>query len=910
MKTMRFGKHASALICGATVLGSCASASAQDIGGAADDATLDEILVTSTRIVRDGYEAPTPTTIISAEDIEKTAQVGLADYINLLPELGNSLSPTTNRNGGTSGGAFINLRGLGTSRTLVLLDGRRVAPSALNGNVDFSLLPTSIVRGVELVTGGASSSWGSDAVAGVVNVLLDKHFSGLKSEVVYGANEDGEGEQFKGNLTFGSDFAADRGHFLITAEHSELRDAGQIRSRDWYKGYNIITNPAFVEGGTEPQRLLVPGVGLSRSTPGGLISTGPMAGTQFLADGSPAPFNSGTVSGLLSHGGDAYLAGADMWLLNPVEWETAFVRADFEIAPALTLFAEGGYGDSDSTYKVRYYQRDANITVSGQNAYLDAATAARMDALALPSFALGKLHSDLPPATVESSRELQRGVVGGEGAFGAGWSWDAYYQYGRTDFDTSAINNPITVRYNRAVDAIVSNGSIVCRSIATVNDGCVPIDVFGTGGISASARDYILGVAHQLTIIEQQVAAINLRGEPFDSWAGAVSIATGVEYRKEEYEAKEPDPISLANGFFIGNYKPSQGDYDVAEVYLETVVPVLKDVGIAQALDLGGAVRWTDYSTSGQVVTWKTGLTWQLNDQLRLRGTYSADIRAPNLNELFLAASTTNFAIVDSVTGTSYSVPRVIAGNPQLEPEDARTTSFGVVYHPRWLRDFSISADYYDITIDDSIFTPDGQVVINQCHAGVTSLCSAITRDSSGVITELRVLPQNVLEESITGIDFEASWRGPVTLRVLASHIVDREVDSFGVVTHYDGVTGEALGVSKWRGLASMSYEGESFSATLTGRYVQGGELKAEWGPLDIDDNTVSDRTYVDLSATYDLRFAGVSVEVFGVVQNLLDRDPPVSVVTSGNAFTSIGTNASFFDTLGRQFRLGIRMRM
>jgi len=910
MKTMRFGKHASALVFGATVVGSSMSAGAQDTPRA-DAAPLAEVVVTGTHIVRDGYEAPTATTVVTTEDIEQSAQIGLADYINLLPELGNSLSPTTNRNGATSGGAFINLRGLGTSRTLVLLDARRVAPSSLNGNVDFSLLPTSLVQNVEIVTGGASASWGSDAVAGVVNVVLDKGFSGLKSELVYGANEDGEGEQFKGNLTFGSGFAEDRGHFLITAEHSELRDAGQVRSRDWYKGYNIINNPAFVPGSTAPQRLLVPGVGLSRATPGGLISTGPLAGTQFLADGSPAPFNSGVVSGLLSYGGDAYLAGADMWLVNPVEWDTAFVRAQFEIAPALTLFAEGSYGDSDSSYKVRYYQRDANITISRQNAYLDAATAARMDALGLTSFSLGKLHTDLPPATVESSRELMRGVVGGEGEFGSGWSWDAYYQYGQTDFDTNAINNPITVRYNRAVDAVASSGTIVCRSAATVNDGCVPIDVFGTG-VSTQARDYIMGVAHQLTVIKQQVAAANLRGTPFDLWAGPVSIATGVEYRKEEYDATETDPISLTNGFFIGNYKPSAGDYDVTEAYMEAVVPLLKDVSLAKGLEFSGAVRWTDYSTSGEVTTWKTGLTWELNDQLRFRGTYSADIRAPNLSELFLAASTTNVAIVDPVTGTSYTVLRVVGGNLELEPEDARTTSFGVVYQPAWLNGFSVSADYYDIAIDDSIFTPDTQVVVDQCNAGVTALCSAITRNSNGLITQVRVLPQNVLQESISGIDVEASWHGPVTVRVLASHIMDREVDSFGVITDYDGVTGDGvgLGVSKWRGLASVTWEGESFSTTLTGRYVAGGELKAEWGPLDIDDNSVSDRTYVDLSATYDLRFGGMEVEVFGVVQNLLDRDPQVSVASSGTAFTAIGTNAFFFDTLGRQFRLGVRMRM
>lgn len=906
---MQLDKAATTLCFGIAMLGSCVSAGAQDVNRT-DAGQLVEIVVTSTRIVRDGYEAPTPTTVLSVEDIEKNSRVSLADSINLLPALGNSLTPTTNRNGATSGAAFINLRGLGTSRTLVLLDGRRVAPSALNGNVDFNLLPTSVVQSVDVVTGGASSAWGSDAVAGVVNVVLDKRFDGFKSEVVYGMDDSGASEQFKGNVTFGTGFAGDRGRLLITAEHSELRSAGTAGERDWYKGYNIINNPAFVPGGSQPQRLLVPGVGLSRSTPGGLISTGPLAGTQFLADGTPAPFDAGTVSGLLSYGGDGFLAGTATWLLNPVEWDTAFVRAEYEISPSLTLFAEGGYGDSDSVYVVRLYQRDSNIAIGRDNAYLDATTAAQMDALGLTSFMLGKIHTDLPPAAVESSRELLRAVVGGEGAFGDGWSWDAFYQYGQTDFDTAATNNPITANYNRAVDAVRVNGQIVCRSSLTVDDGCVPINVFGTGGISPAARSYIYGVARQLTVIKQQVLAANLRGEPFDSWAGPVSIATGIEYRKDEYQAKTPDAISLSNGFFLGNYKPSEGAYDVREAYLETVVPLLRDAPLAKLLEFGGAVRWTDYSTSGDVTTWKTGLTWDLTDELRLRGTYSADIRAPNLNELFLASSTTNFAIVDPLTGSNYSVPRVIAGNRALKPEDARTTSFGVVYRPAWLSEFSFSADYYDISIDDSIFTPDGQSVIDQCFAGSSSLCSAITRDASNVITELRVLPQNVLSEGISGIDFEATWRGALIVRLLASHILDREVDSFGTTIDYDGVTGEALGVSKWRGLAAVTYEGGSFSTTLTGRYVKGGVLNADWGALDIDRNRVSDRTYLDLSGTYDLDLGSVRLQLFGVVQNLFDRDPPVSVATSGNAFTSIGTNASFFDTLGRQFRLGLRMKM
>ncbi|QTH20944.1 TonB-dependent receptor [Rhizorhabdus wittichii] len=911
-------------LAGAAIAALLASPAMAQDAPAGEGAPSGDIVVTGTRVVRDGYLAPTPTTVVGVAEIQKSAQVQLADYINQLPQLSNSLSPTTNRNGSSSGASFLNLRGLGVNRTLVLLDGRRVTPSSLTGNVDFALLPQALVQRVDIVTGGASSAWGSDAVAGVVNLVLDREFKGLKGEIVSGISDHGDGGQFKANLSFGTPFADGRGHFIASVEHNELKDVPRAGSRDWYKGWNIVNNPAYVAGGSAPMRLLVPNVGLSRSTPGGLISAGPLAGTQFLAGGEPARFNPGSVSGLLSYGGDGYLAGQDQQLLTPVNWDTVYARAEYEVSPAFTLFADGNYAKADSSYSVRLYQRDGNITISRQNAYLDPVTAARMDAAGLTSFQLGKLHTDLPVAKVKSSRELIRGVVGATGDLGGSWSYDAYYQYGRTLFDTAAVNNVITANYNNAVDAVdqgliqtgVANGNIVCRSsLTSPGNGCVPFDVFGTGGVSQAAQDYIFGEATQSTVIKQQVAAANLRGEPFSLWAGPVSVALGVEWRKEQYNARQPDPISLTNGFFLGNYKPSAGSFNVREGYFEAVVPLLVDLPFAKRVEFDGAVRYTDYSTSGSIATWKAGLSWEVDDQLRLRGTISRDIRAPNLNELFLASASTNFAIVDPVAGGNYSVRRVVAGNRNLGPERAITKSAGIVYRPNWFPGFSASVDVYDIKIDDAIFTPDAQVVIDQCQAGVQALCAAISRGAGNLVTEIRVLPQNVLSERARGLDIDASYRRPLgegqlSIRALASHVFKREVDSFGTFLRYDGVTGDGLGLPKWRAQTTVTYDRGGFSTTLTSRYVSGGVLNKAWGPADIDDNSTASRTYFDLSASYTFsRTHGTEMQIFGVVQNLFDKDPAVSVATSGNAFTSTGTNASFFDTIGRQFRVGVRFR-
>jgi len=875
---------------------------------------VSEVVVTGSRVVRDGYEAPTPTTVVGKAELEAAAPANIADYINRMPELSGSVTPRSGVNGTTAGANFLNMRALGPNRTLVLLDGHRVAATTLTGAVDISLLPSGLVERVDLVTGGASAAWGSDAVAGVVNFVLDRNYVGLKGFAQAGVSEEGDAGSYKAGLTFGTKFAGDRGHFLFSGERSDVRSTKPTASRDWFKNYNIINNP----NGGSPTRVILPNVGISQATPGGLITAGPLRGTQFLADGTPAPYNFGFVSGLNSVGGDGFLLSGVGNLQVPVRSDSLFARASFEIAPEVTVFGEAGYAKARASYDVRYYQRDGNITVRNDNAFLDATTRARMAAAGVPTFNLGKVHLDFPAARVDIERELVRYLVGAEGKFGDGWSWDVYYQHGKTDFLSHA-TSPKIAEYNLATDAVRNPaGQIVCRSTLTnPTNGCVPLNIFGASATDA-ARAYIIGTGRQLVTIKQDVAAANLRGEPFSLWAGPVSLAAGVEYRKEQYDA-DADAISIANNFFIGNYKPSSGDFDVKEIYGEAVVPLLADAPLVKKLEFDGAVRYTDYSESGTVTTWKAGLSWDVVEDLRLRGTLSRDIRAPNLNDLFLASASLNFAITDPFTKQSYSVQRLTSGNPDLDPERADTFSVGAVYRPHWFPGFSASIDYYKIEIKQAIVTPDAQTVITQCFNGVAALCSAITRGPNGLVTQLRVVPQNVQKEKAEGLDMEATWRGDLdtlfagapgqlTLRAFATNAQNRKVIAPGSTLSYAGAAGDGgNGVARWRALASATLDNGPLSATLTGRYISRSLLKREWGPNDIDDNTVPARIYFDLAASYRFTVRGVKLQAFAAVDNLLDQDPPVAVSVAGNSFITSGTNANLYDTIGRYFRGGLR---
>lgn len=903
------------------------------IEAASNDAAA--IVVTGSRVAREGYTAPTPTTMIGVEQIRASASASVADFVNQLPALVGSNTPRIANTGASAnvGSNLFNLRSLGVNRTLVLVDGRRVVPSTLGGNVDANLLPQALIQRVDVVTGGASAAWGSDAVAGVVNFVLDHRFTGVMANVQTGITEEGDGRTFKAELTAGARFAEGRGHALLSMEYNDDAGVGAISSRDWFASRKVIANPAFTPTNGEPRLLVRTGVGASNQTSGGLI-TGPATVTQggvtrpnpllnirFLPGGIPAAYNPGTRSGISAFGGDVEDISRAIELAVPLRYGTGFGRVGFDVTPDITVFAEAAFAKARNDIVARVFERGGNITIQRDNAFLPAAIRAQMTAAGLNNISLGRMFFDFGALRGRNNREQQRYAAGIEGKFGSGWKWDLTAQHGRTDFAVGGYsNNPIIANFNLATDAVVSpTGQIVCRSsIANPTNGCVPLNVIGEGSPSEAAKAYVFGNSTQDLVIKQSVIAANLTGEPFSTWAGPVSIAMGGEYRRESFIATA-DALSLTNAYFVGNFKPADGRLNVKEGYVEAVVPLLSDQPFAKSLELNGAVRLTDYSLSGSVTTWKVGSTWEVIDGLRLRAVASRDIRAPNLSELFQGGATLNQTVNDPVTGTSYSTRTSSGGNVALVPERADTRSIGVVFQPRAVPGLSLSVDYFKIRIDGAIASLTGQQVIDRCRAGAMDQCAFITRPSANTpITNLRLVPQNLNEEGTSGVDIEGTYRtglgaGNLTLRSVATYTHRRYLDAIGVQSEFAGTNANesqpSTAVPRWRAMGSATWDRGGFGTTLTGRFISAGKLNNAFTAADIDDNTVPSVFYLDLTARYRFENVGKGTEFYFAVSNLLDHDPPASPNYSTASTIQTGVNGYLYDLLGRQYRVGLRTR-
>lgn len=898
-------------------------------------ATGSDIIVSSTRITRAGYDAPTPTTVIDAARIQAAAPANLSDYVNNLPALIGSNTPRIGTSGasGTVGSNLYNLRSLGPNRTLVLLDGHRIVPSTLTSSVDVNLLPQALVQRVDVITGGASAAWGSDAVAGVINYVLDRKFTGLSANIESGISQLGDARTFKVELAGGVSFAGGRGHLIVSGEYNDDGPAGDPTTRSWFTGRKVIPNPAFTPTTGQPARLVRDNVGLNNEsagslitgpatvvTPGGTIAN-PLLNLTFNSDGSTSQYRPGTISGVFGYGGAADDVSDRISLSVPLKFGLAYSRASFEFSPAFTIYGEASYARAKNDIVGRVFERTA-FTIRRDNPYLPANIVTQMTALNLQTIQIGRMFLDQGGIRGENDRSQQRYVIGAEGNLGGSWTYDTYFQHGLTKFTVgNFVNDPILSRFALAADAVPSNGQIVCRSTLTdPTNGCSPINILGEYNASPAALSYIYGSRSvQRLTITQDVAALTFRGDPFKIWAGPVSVAFGGEYRRETFTAGA-DTLSLTNAYFIGNYKPAAGSFNVKEGFFETVVPLLRDLPFAKNFDLNAAIRYTDYSNSGTVTTWKVGATWALDSQIKFRGVLSRDIRAPNLNELFAGGTTLNQTVNDPVSGTSYSAQTVTLGNLNVTPEKADTKSLGVVFQPKFLPGFQASVDYYDIKIKDAIATLTAQNIIDRCQAGLTQYCAFIARGSNGLISTLRLVPLNVSAERTNGLDFEASWRGALgsfgslDLRTVATYVHERSLTTNNITINYAGTNANeaqfATAVPSWRLLNSATLTTGNLTTTLTNRFIGAGKLVGAWvDGVDVDNNHVKAVTYFDLALSFRIPKAGKNTAVYFAIQNLLNQAPPASPNSSTASTIQTGVNGYLYDTIGRQFRVGFRTK-
>lgn len=943
--------------------------------GQADGGDVEQVVVSASRISIAGYTQPTPVTVISAESLQRADKTDIGDIIRELPQVGNSFSAS---NGATSGKAAqgnagvsnVNLRNLGVARTLVLFDGQRVVSSnPAEGGVDLSTIPSALIERIDVVTGGASAAWGSDAVSGVVNLVLNKNFTGLKGSVHY-SNDDGDTHlQYKGDLSYGTDFAGDRGHVEVSAVYTMSPDQLFYAQNKWWSPQTLFPGPA---GG--PTYIHVSNFGSTAGTAGGLIvssaaatTAGPsgkaaanaLKGIQFVGpNANVAPFyglNGPIYNSLCTNCSANQYTDLQAYSSNAVPYHntTLFGYARYKLTDSIQVSLQLNYGtnfEENSIAPLRSTQ-----TVTSGNPYIPASIQSTMTAYGIPSFKLGWYGingtdpHNLTAMSVSRSesitnnfnnRALARGVFTVEGTIGADWSWNTYVELSELREQQHNPNNVLTANYNLAIDAVTVTaanqgtsglplGSIQCRStLITPTNGCQPLNPFGTAGVSEATINFISpGRSGNLAVMDQAHFYLNqdvVEGSmqgilPWKVPAGGVAVAFGAGYRHEQQRTVgDPMNYGASAGWTSANYTAFAGGEYVYEGFGEVTVPIIKD-GFVQSLDVNAAGRVTNYSTSGTVKTWKLGATSQINDDVRLRLTWSEDIRAPLLIELFQAPAFSALTTTDPKTNLSVNGFYANQGNANLHPEQANTISGGIVLTPHWIDGLRLSADWYSINIKSAIFTPTSAQVLSNCALGIQQFCADMIYAAPGIpvtypgaLNEVILQPQNSASETTSGLDVEADYSTDLFGGTMSWHAVanynDERTRTIGTTT-YDtagcvGADCPAQGTDlspKLKATLSSTYSVGPWSGTVQGRFIGAAVLNNYWtSGVQVDNNNVPWVAYLDLQASYTWN---ENIQLFGAVDNTTNTPPPHTPSTAGGR----DANLQIYDGIGRDYRVGIR---
>lgn len=960
-RTQETSLRARLLACAATVLLSVPAAAAQT-STADNSESLETVVVSATRIERDGYTAPTPTTVVTAVAIEQRAMVNVGDALNDIPAFRGTNTPSAGGLG-NAGAYLADLRGLGSSRTLVLLDKGRMPQTIVNsslgaGTTDLNTIPTVLLKTAEVVTGGASAAYGSDAVSGVINFITDDRFVGVKGSAQYGQTRYGDAGDTFVTLAGGTSFLAGRGHAVLGMEYNNDAGTGIYNNvRDWGKQAYSISTLTNRPSGVPYNYIGKNGNYYAAATSGGLIlSSGALKGLAFVPTASGGVTTAKFTAGLSNMTAntdfftDEALAAnkaAGINNLNPQQLRPAQRRYNilgkisYEINDHISAYVEPMFSHV-TTNGILIVRRDgsgagAALNIAKDNYYLDQAlTAAQLASVPASGISLGYSGNDFGPIRRRIEKNLFRIQTGLNGDF-EGWKWDFSYIYAQNKSDSALSNNFINANFKNAIDVVTENGQLVCRNTAARAAGCQPINILGKLNASDEARKYFMGTATGTGKSSLTNLAANVQGEPFSTWAGPVSLGAGMEYRLESI-ALTVDSMSAANGWLSGAGSPlNRASSNVWEGYVETIVPLASNMTLAKSLDFNGSLRYTQYSTSGFVTTWKLGLTWQPTDEIMVRTTRSRDIRAPNLVELYTPQSPYLPLPNDPRPGIARPTNAagfVTGGNPDLKPEKSVTQTLGVVYQPEYVPGLRLSVDWYDIRMNDAITSTSIQGVIGNCFLnGVytgNAWCSLITFENNdhvnGMMTSAKGITANAASFVTSGLDIQLNYRkeletlwtklqGDINVNLQATYVFKYWNSTDISVTYPNGVDragqngaiyGGPNGVPWGIVSLNMNYSLGKLGVNTNVRFVTGGhQNNGTYGPdqdgynpaltTSTTNNNVPAVTYVNFGLTYDFGQEN-KYELFFNIDNLFDRDPPPPAA---------GT--AFYDLMGRTYKGGVR---
>ncbi|MCV6604249.1 MAG: TonB-dependent receptor [Porticoccaceae bacterium] len=934
-----------------TVVAGFTSAQAEDAKSSSE--SLEEVVVTGSRIVRPDINQPTPVTSLSQEAISLSGAINIADVVNELPNFAVGVGRSNNNFSFTRAGLnTLNLRDLGTQRTLVLVNGRRHVSSVQgSGEVDISTIPSALVERVDVITGGASAVYGADAVAGVVNFILKDDFEGFDMEVQTGISEEGDADELSAAFTMGGNFSDGRGNAVVHFSYANRepvlrgdRDFSNFRTLFRTPASLGINNSQFSQIAVSDTRtvenhgsavLLIPGANQRVLTfnqdlsvrdqvlgPSGLIGTSTV-------DGGEAPALSQT--------------GRLFQLTTPLDRYLLTGKVHYELTPDHRFFVDGKFArtEASSVFDATFELPGFTNTLSVDNPFVRDDLRAILDGAGITSFGVRRRNVELGPRRQENTRDLFRIAMGFKGTLFDDYDYNLYYQFGKVEFANAKLNDRFEARWAQALDAVrdPTTGEIVCRDRS---NGCVPLNILGpTGTISPEALAFVhIPHAVGITDIQQRVLSADISGAvPFwDLPAGQMRFAAGVEYR-DEFSDDQPSTVQQqAQGFFNSRVRPTRGEYDVLEVFAEVLVPLISDAPWTEELSLEAAVRNADYSGSGSATSYKLGLSWSPVEDIKFRSPYARAVRAPNIGELFAQGSDSFLLVNDPCDmdfvnagssnrranciaqgvadpdsfvsdARSTSIRSTSPGNANLQVETADTITFGVVWQPSFLPDLSINVDYWDIELSDAINSFPVQTILDNCVDLASSsnpFCALVSRNSGGNISLVTAQNINVSRFDVSGIDLgidyvHAIGEGTLRLNTDVAYLSQRDfVVAPGTVSgnSVDENAGE-LGRPEWRARADLTYNLDKLTVNWTQRYVGEQEVNVQEPQNARNPRTISDRWYTDVQGQYQLN---ESLSLRLGINNLFDVDPPFFP----GAFEGIG-NAALFDNIGRYLYAGFK---
>lgn len=947
---------------------------------APEEAQAADIIVTASRIDRAGFTAPTPTTIVGAAALEQRAAVNVADVLNEVPSFRRTAAPESGGIGNV-GANNVDLRGLTPIRTLVLLDRMRlpgvtVPGQTIAGVPDLNIIPTALIAQVDVVTGGASAAYGSDAVAGVVNLQLNTKLQGIKASAQYGVTRYNDARDFYNSLAGGTSFADGRGHIVVGGEYQHNEGTDVFNSKRAWGRQNaaLVSLPTNRAAGL-PANLVATNVTFGTLTTGGLITptvasnpvglrnlqfVGPVGST------TAVPFDAGLYQGQIA---TQMIGGTNVspyqLLRGPSERYNILGNVTYDLNGQLSVWAQGLYS-SVYTHNISAQIRAATggtapfLTIRRDNAYLQQAlTPAQLALVPAGGLSVGYLGNDFGPPNLDTTNQTMRFAGGLKGTFGGSWKWDISGNYGRNRSIQDTSNSAITANFNNAIDAVrvtsanagtsgLAVGSIACRSTLTApTNGCVPINILGQASYTPAAYAYAFGTSHAVSVSTLLEGSANLNGEPFSSWAGPVSVGAGVEIRRETLETNV-DPTSQA-GLFAARVARNFAHVGqtVKEVYGEIIIPLLENSPFTKSLEFNGAGRYTDYSTSGSVGTWKAGLTWKPIQDVLFRSTLSRDIRAPSLAELYTASVATQPSPLTNGAGTdvrpafvnqpAYAYSAITGGAANLTPEIGRTLTAGMVVQPRFLKRFQASIDFYRIKVSNAIGATSPATIIQNCvGTGVASAnnayCQLIRFANNdlvnGAILSVNGANANFAEFRTKGFDIatsyvqplseiSASLPGRITLAAQATHVIEYRSSLDVSLLYPNGVNragqtgalfGGSAGLPSWQVNGNIDYKVGRLGLNAQVRFISRshqnnaliGPDQAGYRPAlfnSINDNVIPAVTYFNFGANLKIGSDKVRSEVYFVLNNAFDKAPPLPAIN----------NNAYYDLLGRAYRVGLR---